>query len=140
MDTTTSLDCSTRKNALREQVWQAVEPFVDGPKPLQGRIPNFKGAKEAARNLTKTKEFRNAKVIKVHPSLNATSFREYVLRSGKTLLVPPLPGHDFLYFRVDSSSVRNENINSGVYWKNPGIALMFSFLANLYQLLIFSLS
>ena len=111
MDTTTSLDCSTRKNALREQVWQAVEPFVDGPKPLQGRIPNFKGAKEAARNLTKTKEFRNAKVIKVHPSLNATSFREYVLRSGKTLLVPPLPGHDFLYFRVDSSSVRNEKYN-----------------------------
>ena len=111
MDATTSLDSSTRKNVLREQVWQAVEPFVDGPKPLQGRIPNFKGAKEAARNLTKTKEFRNAKVIKVHPSLNATSFREYVLRSGKTLLVPPLPGHDFLYFRVDSSSVRNEKYN-----------------------------
>ena len=111
METTTSLDSSSRKNILREQVWQAVEPFVDGPKPLQGRIPNFKGAKEAARNLTKTKEFKNAKVIKVHPSLNATSFREYVLRSGKTLLVPPLPGHDFLYFRVDSSSIRNEKYN-----------------------------
>ena len=105
------IDPSTRKQLLRERVWQEVDQFVDGPKPLQGRIPNFLGAKEAARHLTKTKEFRNAKVVKVHPSLNATSFREYVLRSGKTLLVPPLPGHDFLYFRVDPHTVRNERYN-----------------------------
>ena len=55
------IDPSTRKQLLRERVWQAVDQFVDGPKPLQGRIPNFQGAKEAARHLTKTKEFRNAK-------------------------------------------------------------------------------
>ena len=105
------IDSETRKNILREQVWQAVDAFVTGPKPVKGRIPNFNGAKEAARNLTTTKEFKRAKVIKVHPSLNATSLREYVLRSGKILLVPPLPGHDFLYYRVNPEDVRNEKYN-----------------------------
>lgn len=111
MDATELIDSATRKNILREQVWQAVDQFVAGPKPVKGRIPNFKGAKEAARILTRTKEFKRAKVIKVHPSLNATSLREYILRSGKTLLVPPLPGHDFLYFRVDPDAIRNEKYN-----------------------------
>ena len=104
-------DISTRKNILREKIWVEVERFVGGPKPVQGRIPNFKGSKSAANNLTRTKEFQNAKVIKVHPSLNAISLREEILRSGKTLLVPPLPGNDFLYFRVNPESIRNERFN-----------------------------
>jgi 5-formyltetrahydrofolate cyclo-ligase len=104
-------DISTRKNILREQIWVEVDKFVGGPKPVKGRIPNFKGSKSAANNLMRTEEFQNAKVIKVHPSLNAISLREEVLRSGKTLLVPPLPGHDFLYFLVNPESIKNERFN-----------------------------
>ena len=102
---------SMRKNRLREEVWKKVDRFVSGPKPVQGRIPNFQGARSAAERLVNTLEFQNAQVVKVHPSLNAIPFREQVLRLGKTLIVPPLPGHDFLYFRVDPESVKNKRYN-----------------------------
>ena len=102
---------SVEKNKLRDEIWRKVDRFVKGPKPVQGRIPNFCGCRRAAEQLVKTKEFQEANVIKVHPSLNAIPFREMVLRHGKTLLVPPLPGHDFLYYLVKSESVRNDNFN-----------------------------
>ena len=111
MKNDTTGEVSEEKSILREQIWREVDRFVTGPKPVQGRIPNFKGSKAAANKLVNTIEFQNANVIKVHPSLNAIPLREQVLRHGKTLLVPPLPGHDFLYFKVMPESVQNHNFN-----------------------------
>eukprot|EP00116_Pleurobrachia_bachei_P000886 sb/3461148/ len=70
-----------------------------------GRIPNFYGSKAAAYKLCSTPEFRRAKVIKIHPSLNAEPLRTLALKFGKTVLTPPLPGHDFLYFSLDPSVI-----------------------------------
>ena len=111
MELLTPEEKASRKNHLREKIWKEVDQFVTGPKPVQGRIPNFKGSKAAADNLISTLEFHNAKVVKVHPSLNAIPLREQVLRSDKILLVPPLPGHDFLYFQVNAKTVRNQKFN-----------------------------
>ena len=65
----------------------------------------FVGSEAAAQNLASSEEFQRARVVKVHPSLNANAFRECCYAAGKTVLVPPLPGHDFLYIRVEGSEV-----------------------------------
>ena len=102
---------SHKKSQLREQIWDTMDSFVKGPKSIHGRIPNFQGSRAAANNLVETVEFQRAQVVKVHPSLNAIPLRESVLRSGKVLIVPPLPGHDFLYFRVNPEDIRNKRFN-----------------------------
>ena len=88
-------------------MWNFMEAhkLVPYPLPLKGRIPNFVGNKDAAYKLCATKEFRSAKVVKIHPSLNAQSLRFLALKFGKTVLTPPLPGHNFLYFMLDSSKI-----------------------------------
>lgn len=90
------------KAALRQEVWERCETenLVDYPRPCAGRIPNFIGREAAALRLAETLEFKQAAVVKVHPSLNADPVREQCYLHGKQVLVPPLPGHDFLYFLV----------------------------------------
>ncbi|MFZ8808126.1 MAG: 5-formyltetrahydrofolate cyclo-ligase, partial [Pyrobaculum sp.] len=50
------------KQAIRERVWRVLEErdLAAFPRPVYGRIPNFKGAEEACRNLASTEEFRRA--------------------------------------------------------------------------------
>ena len=109
--TTNNPQIVSQKNKLREEVWSKVDRFVKGPKPVRGRIPNFEGSRAASEKLVESEEFQNAEVVKVHPSLNAIPLREAVLRSGKSLLVPTLPGHDFLYFLVCPKLVQNKKFN-----------------------------
>lgn len=91
------------KDLVRQRVWDKMEAqnVVPYPRPCHGRIPNFFGAEQACERIAALPEFAAAHVIKVHPSLGATRLRELVLDAGKTLLVPPLPGHNFLYYLVD---------------------------------------
>ena len=63
----------------------------------------FVGSDAAARQLVASQEFQRARVVKVHPSLNANAFRECCYAAGKVVYVPPLPGHSYLYLRVDGS-------------------------------------
>jgi len=102
-------DRAASKQKLRRKIWRDVEDVVSFPKPITGRIPNFHGQDESSVFLARTDEFRRAKVIKVHPSLNARKLRAQVLETHKLLLVPPLPGYDFLYYAVQHTDVRERN-------------------------------
>jgi len=58
------------------------------------------GSEAVAEKLANSEEFRLVRVVQSHPSINVNSFRECSYTSGKIVLVPPLPGHDFLYIFV----------------------------------------
>ena len=92
---------------VRGRIWDELErlDLVCFPRPCHGRIPNFVGSRAAAHQLASTQEFLHARVVKVHPSLNANAFRECCYAAGKIVLVPPLPGHHYLYILVDGSEI-----------------------------------
>ena len=99
------------KSTVREHIWLQMERngLVPYPLPLRGRIPNFYGSKDAAYKLCSTKEFRSATTVKIHPSLNAEPLRYLALKFGKTVLTPPLPGHDFLYYLLNPTDIDPEH-------------------------------
>ena len=55
--------------AARRAIWDRLmnEKLAAFPFPPHGRIPNFKGAKDAALRLFDEPEWRDAKLIKVNP-------------------------------------------------------------------------
>lgn len=57
------------KQAIRKKVWHYLEKnkFAYFPRPVHGRIPNFKGAPEAGQRLSKLDVFKNASTIIVTP-------------------------------------------------------------------------
>ena len=58
------------------------------PFPIEGRIPNFAGAEEAARRLTSTREWLGARVVKVNPDSPQRPVRLAALVQGKVLVMP----------------------------------------------------
>jgi len=58
------------------------------PRPVFGRIPNFIGAEEAARRLSRQAEFKSARIVKVNPDSPQRKVRTAVLSSGKILIMP----------------------------------------------------
>jgi 5-formyltetrahydrofolate cyclo-ligase len=78
------------KRKIREAVWDRlmVERQAAFPFPIEGRIPNFKGAASAANRLAELPEFQAARVVKVNPDSPQRPVRRLVLESGKTLLMP----------------------------------------------------
>ncbi|AAY79859.1 5-formyltetrahydrofolate cyclo-ligase [Sulfolobus acidocaldarius DSM 639] len=78
------------KAEIREKIWSLLEDknIASFPRPVFGRIPNFKGSKEAALRLREIVEYRKAKVLKVNPDSPQRWVREFALIDGKTVLVP----------------------------------------------------
>ncbi|BDB98219.1 5-formyltetrahydrofolate cyclo-ligase [Saccharolobus caldissimus] len=93
------------KQEIREKIWRLLEEtnIASFPRPVYGRIPNFKGAEIAAEKLASLPEFKKAEVVKVNPDSPQRKVRELVLREGKKLLVPTprLKGEFFLLYNVD---------------------------------------
>ncbi len=81
---------SSDKSKIRQKVWQELTEQKAGafPFPLYGRIPNFKGARQASENLAGLPEFQDARVVKVNPDTPQKPVRERVLAAGKTLVMP----------------------------------------------------
>ena len=78
------------KEEVRRHVWKilrekgaALPPF-----PIEGRIPNFKGAKETTERLTSTPEWKRASVVKVNPDSPQRWVRLKALEEGKLLIMP----------------------------------------------------
>ena len=84
------LSSKEEKSRIRERVWKQLEDekLAAFPRPIRGRIPNFKGSSEAAARLAELPEFRNARAIKVNPDAPQLPVRYLVLKQGKTLLMP----------------------------------------------------
>ena len=73
------------KQEIRERIWKEMEErnIARFPRPVQGRIPNFVGAEEAAKKLTELDEWKDAKVIKSNPDSPQRPVRENALNEGK---------------------------------------------------------
>ncbi|XP_041048205.1 methenyltetrahydrofolate synthase domain-containing protein isoform X4 [Carcharodon carcharias] len=75
---------------VRQKVWDYMEEnnLANFPRPVHCRIPNFKGAAQAAENLPNLQEFKNARIIKVNPDKPQENVRLLTLEARKILLVP----------------------------------------------------
>ncbi|MDJ0944641.1 MAG: 5-formyltetrahydrofolate cyclo-ligase [Kiloniellales bacterium] len=78
------------KQAARGAVWDRLqeERLAAFPFPPHGRIPNFKGASQAAARLFEIPAFRDARRIKVNPDAAQRPVRAEALRRGITVYVP----------------------------------------------------
>jgi 5-formyltetrahydrofolate cyclo-ligase len=78
------------KQAARQAVWDRLqsEKLARFPFPPHGRIPNFKGASQAALRLLEVEPFRSARRIKVNPDAPQRHVRIEALRRGITVFVP----------------------------------------------------
>ena len=78
------------KQAARQAVWDQLvtEKLARFPLPPYGRIPNFAGAKDAAKRLFELPVFQQAKRMKVNPDAPQRYVRELALQKGITIFVP----------------------------------------------------
>ena len=81
---------AARKRAIREAVWTRLEAegLAAFPRSVAGRIPNFRGAEQAASRLAATKAFQAASMIKINPDAPQRPLRYRALQAGKRVLVP----------------------------------------------------
>ena len=79
-----TIDYATKK-AARQAIWDRLknEKLAAFPFPPHGRIPNFKGAKDAALRLFDEPEWADAKRIKVNPDSPQKYVRAEALRRGR---------------------------------------------------------
>lgn len=76
------------KQALRERVWAALRAADAARFPgVEGRIPNFVGAEEAARQLGETSEWKSAAILKCNPDSPQLPVRKLALEHGKTIFM-----------------------------------------------------
>ncbi|MCX8181903.1 MAG: 5-formyltetrahydrofolate cyclo-ligase [Candidatus Methanomethyliaceae archaeon] len=77
------------KDEIRMKVWRALmeKNAALPPFPVFGRIPNFRGASEAAERLKSLENYDSAKVVLCNPDSPQRPVRERVLRDGKILIV-----------------------------------------------------
>ncbi len=78
------------KSQIRKHIWQQLREQNQArfPFPVEGRIPNFKGAEQAASRITNTSEWRAARVIKINPDSPQKKLRQWAMEQHKTLVVP----------------------------------------------------
>ncbi|KAL4708514.1 hypothetical protein ACJJTC_014122 [Scirpophaga incertulas] len=78
------------KQSFRLKVWRHLESsgLAMFPRPVYNRIPNFKGAPEAAAKLGELDVFKNAARVKVNPDKPQELVRVMCLEQNKTLYVP----------------------------------------------------
>jgi 5-formyltetrahydrofolate cyclo-ligase len=96
------------KQALRERIWRTMEAKGVALFPgAFGRIPNFRGALEAARFLTTLQEWQKAKTMKANPDSPQAPAREFALRDGKTLFMAvPRLRQERCFVRLDGEILR----------------------------------
>jgi 5-formyltetrahydrofolate cyclo-ligase len=94
------------KQQIREKIWKTLEDnnVASFPRPVFGRIPNFKGSSVAGERLSRLDLFKKAKLVKVNPDSPQTKVRELVLSQGKKLLVPT-PRLNGEFFLLDGKEV-----------------------------------
>ncbi|NWW28133.1 MTHSD protein, partial [Falcunculus frontatus] len=75
---------------IREKVWEHLEAsgLAEFPRPVHGRIPNFKGSLQACCSLRGMDVFSRAREVKVDPDKPLEGARLVALQARKTLLVP----------------------------------------------------
>lgn len=100
-------DIRKAKEALRLAVWKRLEEagVTLPPRPCYGRIPNFKGAYEAALKASSLREWVDASVVFANPDSPQKHLRAMALRQGK-LLIMATPRLRRGFLEVEPSRVR----------------------------------
>ena len=76
----------SRKQQVREQVWTLLEREGAARFPgTRGRIPNFRGAEQAAERLAQLPEWQAAQVVKANPDAPQLPVRRRARKEAKTL-------------------------------------------------------
>ncbi len=80
---------SFTKEEIREKIWRIMEErnIALFPKPVQGRIPNFKGSNEASFKLRKAREYLDAETVFCNPDSPQKPVRMNVLIDRKKLVM-----------------------------------------------------
>jgi 5-formyltetrahydrofolate cyclo-ligase len=74
------------KEDVRERIWELLERERAARFPgARGRIPNFKGAEQAAARLVELPEWQAARVVKSNPDAPQLPVRRRARKDGKTL-------------------------------------------------------
>ncbi|MFQ6106084.1 MAG: 5-formyltetrahydrofolate cyclo-ligase [Thermoplasmata archaeon] len=92
------------KDEIRQMIWDVMEgkDIALFPRPVHGRIPNFKGADAAARKMEQLDIWREARFVKCNPDSPQRPVREAALQSGKTIyMAVPRLREEKCFIRVD---------------------------------------
>lgn len=98
------------KQEIREAAWCGLREAGAARFPgVEGRIPNFVGAENAARRLAETEEWRGAEVLKCNPDSPQLPVRRLALEEGKIMYmaVPRLADPD-PFWRLDPDELTVE--------------------------------
>ncbi|KAM6300600.1 methenyltetrahydrofolate synthase domain-containing protein [Aegotheles albertisi] len=78
------------KRDIRQKVWDCLEGsgLAEFPRPVHGRIPNFKASHQACCSIKELDAFNRAREVKVDPDKPLEGVRVAALQARKTLLVP----------------------------------------------------
>lgn len=78
------------KLGFRRKMWDymAKNELVNFPVNIYKRVPNFKGAVEAAQQLTELDEFKKSRTIKINPDKPQEPVRFLALEANKEIIVP----------------------------------------------------
>lgn len=75
-----------RKQEIRERIWASLQREGAARFPgARGRIPNFRGAEQAAARLAERPEWQAARVVKANPDAPQLPVRRRARKDGKTL-------------------------------------------------------
>jgi len=98
------------KAAAREHVWARLqaEKLAAFPFPPRGRIPNFKGARQAAERLFAQPPLNGARAIKVNPDTPQRPVRALALARGITVYMPT-PGLTGGFKKLDPAQIPPEH-------------------------------
>ena len=117
---------TSSKAAARQAVWDRLQR--DGvarfPFPPHGRIPNFQGAREAARWLFEIEPWASATRLKINPDAPQRYVREEALRRGITLYIPT-PRLRAGFLRLDPAQIpaakyaEAASLSRGRTWARP---------------------
>jgi 5-formyltetrahydrofolate cyclo-ligase len=93
------------KEKLRKLVYnQLIENHVSTPHYI-GRIPDFKGSKKAASNLSSTREWKTTSTIFSSPDTAQRQVRENALKDGK-ILIMVTPKIENGYLKLDAQDLK----------------------------------
>jgi 5-formyltetrahydrofolate cyclo-ligase len=113
------------KEIIRKMVWDSLADnnLILPPKPVHGRIPNFRGSTAAAELLKTTEEWRNSEVIFSSPDSAQKKVREYALKDKKVLIMAsPKLKHGYLLINpIDALNVEKtaSTIDGAFKYGNP---------------------
>ncbi|XP_033328514.2 methenyltetrahydrofolate synthase domain-containing protein lost isoform X1 [Megalopta genalis] len=99
---TEELPPEVTKHSFRLKIWDYLmkNELVHFPLSVYDRIPNFKGAAEAASRLAELEEFKKAHIIKINPDKPQEPVRFLALEANKEILVPIPRLRSGLFFHV----------------------------------------